>query len=294
MKEINIKDSDFPSLFASADSASIKARKTDIRWVQIQLGSLLIAAAASAFTITQKPLSIWMTIFISAMLLLSIIATWASKMQNSKAKWQHCRTLAESVKRISWFYMMRVNQFYNLDEAEADKLFLSTMGTLIKSHEDVIDELCIYQSSESSISDIMREVRNLNAQERIDPYVANRLKDQKSWYLKKAKSNKMTGNRGQAFIMVAQVLAISGAIYIASNPESMLNPEGLFVNVALIIISWMEYQRYHQLSKLYSVTAMNLQNKIEQAKNISDDVQLSAVVTESESEMEKEQFYWTL
>jgi hypothetical protein len=294
MKEINIKDADFPSLFASADSASIKARKTDIRWVQIQLGSLLIAAVASSFVITQKPLSIWMTIFISVMLLLSIIATWASKMQNSKANWQHCRTLAESVKRISWFYMMRVNQFYNLNEAEADKLFLSTMGTLIKSHDDVIGEICVYQSSGVFISDSMRDIRNLNAQDRNNAYIANRLNDQVSWYSKKAKSNKMIGNRGQALIMVAQVLGIAGAIFIASNPESILNPEGLFVNVALIIISWMEYQRYHQLSKLYSVTAINLRNMVDQAKNISDDVKLSALVTESESEMEKEQFYWIL
>jgi SMODS and SLOG-associating 2TM effector domain 3 len=52
---INIKDTDFPSLFTSADKASIKARKNDIRWVQIQLGSLLVAAIASALTINEKP-----------------------------------------------------------------------------------------------------------------------------------------------------------------------------------------------------------------------------------------------
>ena len=66
----NIKETDFPSLFTSADNASIKARKTDIRWVQIQLGSLLVAAFASAFTINEKPLSIWITVFISVALLL--------------------------------------------------------------------------------------------------------------------------------------------------------------------------------------------------------------------------------
>jgi hypothetical protein len=47
---------------------------------------------------------------------------------------------------------------------------------------------------------------------------------QVSWYFKKTKSNKMTGNRGQAMIIVAQTLGIAGAIYITSNPESKFNP----------------------------------------------------------------------
>jgi hypothetical protein len=293
-KAINMSENDFPFLFASADNASVKARKTYLRWIQIQLGSLLVAAVASAFTITQKPLSIWMTIFISIVLLLSIIATWASKMQNSKNNWQHCRALAESMKRISWFYMMRANQFYNLDEANADKLFLTEINNLIKEHQEFMEEICVYQNSEIAISATMRAIRNLNAQDRNNTYVTERLKDQVSWYFKKAKSNKMTGNRGQAMIMVAQTLGIAGAIYIASNLDSKFNPEGLFVNVALIIISWMEYHRYNQLSKLYSITASKLQYMVEQARNISDDSKLSEFVTQSELEMEKEQFYWIL
>jgi len=290
----NIKDTDFPSLFTAADRASVKARKTDISWVQIQLGSLLVAAVASALTITEKPVSIWMTVFISIMLLLSIIATWASKMQNTKKNWQDLRTLAESAKRISWFYMMRANQFYNLNEAKADKVFLTEISKLKEQHPDIVDELCLYQSTDILISDTMRAVRNLNTQDRNNIYLENRLNDQISWYFKKAKSNKMTGNRGQAIIMGAQALGIAGAIYIASNPESKFNPEGLFVNVALIIISWTEYQRYHQLSKLYTHTGDKLRTKVAQTGIISDDTQLSELVTESESEMEKEQFYWIL
>ena len=293
-KVISIKETDFPSLFTSADNASVKARKTDIRWVQIQLGSLLIAAFASTFTLTEKPLSIWLTVFISVVLLLSIIATWASKIQDSKKNWQHCRTVAESVKRISWLYMMRARQFYNINEDDADKVFLTAIDDLIKQHQDVMDEMCIFQNSAVTISDAMRTIRSLDAQSRNDVYIANRLKDQGLWYFKKAKSNKMIGNRGQTMIMVAQALGIAGAIYIASNPESRFNPEGLCVNVALIIISWTEYQRYQQLSKLYSVTANKLQLMINQARNISDDAKLSEFVMESESEMEKEQFYWVL
>ena len=297
MKMTNIKDTDFPSLFTAADRASVKARKTDIRWVQIQLGSLLVAAVGSALTITEKPVSIWMTVFISIMLLLSIVATWASKMQNTKNNWQHYRTVAESMKRISWFYMMRANRFFNLNETDADKRFLADISELRKQHQDYIDGICVYQSSEVAISDTMRSVRNLSTQDRNNIYLESRLNDQISWYFKKAKSYKMTGNRGQAMIMGAQALGIAGAIYIASNPESQFNPEGLFVNVALIIISWMEYQRYHQLSKLYTFTKDNLdnlKNNADKARNISDDVKLSEFVTQAESEMEKEQFYWIL
>jgi len=290
----NIKETDFPSLFTSADNASIKARKTDIRWVQIQLGSLLVAAFASAFTINEKPLSIWITVFISVALLLSIIATWASKMQNSKNNWQRCRTLAESIKRISWFYIMRANQFFGLSESEANNMFLAEMANLVKQNEDFIAEICLFQTSETVISDNMRTIRNLNAAERNSIYLTGRLQDQVSWYFRKAKSNKITGNRGQSFIILAQVLGIAGAIYTLSIPASNFNPEGLFVNVALIIISWMEYQRYQQLSKLYSVTANKLQLMIDQTRNISDDSKLSQFITQSESEMEKEQFYWTL
>jgi SMODS and SLOG-associating 2TM effector domain 1/SMODS and SLOG-associating 2TM effector domain 3 len=235
-----------------------------------------------------------MTVFISIMLLLSIVATWVSKMQNTKNNWQHYRNVAESVKRISWFYMMRANCFFNLNETDADKLFLANISELRKKHQDYIDGICFYQSSEVAISDTMRTVRNLNTQDRNKLYLENRLNDQISWYFKKAKSYKMTGNRGQAMIMGAQALGIAGAIYIASNPESKFNPEGLFVNVALIIISWMEYQRYHQLSKLYMHTRNKLRDNIDQTGTTSDDTKLSEFVTESESEMEKEQFYWIL
>jgi hypothetical protein len=131
---------------------------------------------------------------VAAIVLLgSVVAKFVTKQRSDDKEWFDGRAVAESLKSLTWRYMMRLEPFE--DDATSNQKFIEELDATREARSGIKYNVGAQDGTAEQISAKMREVRQLTVEERRDLYVKERLEDQAKWYAGTSEDNRRLANR---------------------------------------------------------------------------------------------------
>lgn len=138
----------------------------------------------------------------------------------------------------------------------------------------------------------MRIIREKGLEERKKIYNKERVVDQKDWYRSKAHTNEENREKwfwGSVLIEGAAVLL---AFLLIHKEEMAINPVGILITIAAVVVAWSETKRHRELSQSYSLVVQELGQISSMFVHIIDDESLSKYVDDTEEVISKEHKMW--
>ena len=177
----------YPALFRSADTAANNKQKLYLALLRAEYATLLLASILSSSLFSDPSFFLLYVVIFLASLTLLLLRTMLKPEQD----WYRCRALAESVKTLSWRYMMRASPF--VDEPHVrDPIneFTHNLNQLIDDNRSTVEKIATTWSADDQITDDMNRIRKLDLKHRKDLYDDQRIQEQRNWYANKASINR--------------------------------------------------------------------------------------------------------
>lgn len=281
-------DNDYPNIFLAADSASKKAQKRFVG-LNISILSLIILATLSSL---MDSIPEWVKILSSCLLVLSTLITVLIFFIKPEKVWYDGRAIAESVKSLTWKFMMGISPFpYDLSVEQAEEKLIKNLKQIIGQKKEFYKLIGEKFGEGDQISPLMIENRKLTLLEKIKMYTSKRLEDQRKWYSKKSKDNRKYKNIAFFCLVAFQLLAIAALIMeIYDTIEWSVTP--LLATLATSTVALLQMKRFQELTESYGITATELsliKSKINHVKN-EDDFQ--DFVDDAETAISREHTLW--
>jgi len=289
-----MKCSDYPCLFQSSDSASLREQRSYINLCRIDFFLIVLAAFFSGFSLNPSfKIMKWCAILALISLILSIFLKLIIKIGKWDKKWFDTRAVAESVKTVTWRYIMGVEPYENSISAEVlDRKFVNKLDEILKSASKAFGSLAKNIGSRQQISNRMREIRQMNIEDRKTIYLKQRIKDQKDWYSKKAKYNSDKETMWFWVTIIVELLAILTSIYIFNTLNNTFNPIGIFTTLIVVFTAWNQTKKHGDLSQSYAIAAQELISIESLAVYIKNEEKLSDYVRDTENAISREHTMW--
>ena len=261
----------------------------------MRIALLIGYAALGAVTwskITQ--LSFVPLISITIALSLTLIFTIVLEMRKFDRLWFNSRTIAETVKKETWLFMMRVRPYDQpISDEENETNFIDTLRDVASSAPTVIPELSAFHEENTQITDRMRETRKANVLERLKIYTEDRLVDQQRWYAKKAKFNLSQASHYTILMWGFQAFTVVFALLNVLEPALSFNLIGIATTTAAAILLWSNTKGYSELYQSYGFIAQELCFYEDKTRYVTTESQLSDFVLDVERAMSQERTVWS-
>lgn len=292
-KNQQITNEDFPALFCVADSASVKAQKKYLKLFILDISLLVLGAIFSSISLSFNPYKLTLLFFGGVFFIGSLIVTILIKSFQYEKTWYAGRAVAESVKTITWRYMICAEPFIsNIESKKIDEMFISNLNEIISEKKHLLGEITEETNSQPQITQLMRGVRNKSIDERKKIYVNQRVLDQRKWYSKKASTNKENENRWFLGVMIFQFFAGVSAFVLIIFPNFIINFTSVFSALAMAILSWLQVKRHQEQSQSYNIAAQELASIESLSIHIKNEEDLSVFVADSENAISREHTLW--
>ncbi len=138
----------------------------------------------------------------------------------------------------------------------------------------------------------MSAIRNLQWEERLKLYIADRIDDQSHWYSKKSRFNKHLAKRWLIFSIVLHSLAILLLLYRIKEPFSSL-PIEVVATAASAVLTWGQAKKHTELTSSYALAAHEIVLIKGESGSVTEECHLSEFVINSESAFSREHIQWT-
>ncbi|AMO94539.1 putative anthranilate synthase component I [Collimonas fungivorans] len=123
-------------------------------------------------------------------------------------------------------------------------------------------------------------------------YATGRIKNQLTWYAKKAAFNRRTSNGFFWVLIATNGAAILCAILRIKLVEIPFWPTDVFVAAAASLLSWMQAKRFSELAASYALAAHEISLIREQASLPNSDTEFSLFVGDAENAFSREHTQW--
>ncbi|RIK36785.1 MAG: hypothetical protein DCC58_18870 [Chloroflexi bacterium] len=287
----NIGHDDYPALFIGANAASSTGRRHYFRIVKADLLFLLAGATLSTIAPLLDTVSGQTIRSISvAFLVLGFVAKTSGRIRRFDNEWFDGRAVAESVKTLTWRFMMRVSPFDGTDR-DAEQRFSSDLREIIRSYPGLILELGSEPTSARQVTPNMRAVRNEPYDARRAFYLSERIDDQIRWYAGRAEQNRRAASRWFWLGLAAQSSAIGLTIVrivVTSGPDIV----ALAAAISAMATAWTQINRNDELAKSYGVAAQELILIKGELENAEAEAEFIDIVAEAESAISREHTMW--
>jgi hypothetical protein len=205
-------------------------------------------------------------------------------------KWYLGRAVAESVKTLSWKYMMRVDSETGIAGDTPEKRLTIDLGAILGEFQEIGSLLGGKAAGKDQISSAMKAVRNATFSDRKQTYMEQRIKQQRDWYSIKSGKSKSASYLFLAALIVCQFLAvITSAISIV---KEQVNLAPLFAAVASSLIAWAQLRQYDELAQSYGMAAQELGLIDEQGKQDIPELDFPQFVVKAETAISREHTLW--
>lgn len=300
----SVASEDFPALYRAADELSANGQRAHLNangWLLFLLmAGALVAAAGPAAELFQgessvcnaptTPFQQLLAGITVALMALSLWLTTALRSSQNAEAWHDGRALAESVKSMTWKYMMRVEPYGPLLSIhEADEIFCDDLRKLLTDART--HALPSSSAAGDQISDAMRAVRTLGVAERRELYVRARIKDQREWYARRSEDHGAASRRWFAISIganaAALVFGIASLRWLPAN-----GVVALATTAASCCLGWTQLQRYSALAHSYAGTSQEIGLLAPRASRAVDDDLLARFVADCESTFSREHTMW--
>lgn len=281
-----MQEQDFPALYRSANGLSLASQAYFFRALRLHLTMLVVAAVLSIVSIQH-----WSVAALQVFVLLGALgcSIYLFSMRPDKF-WYAGRAVAESIKTITWRYVCRAEPFQRND-TEARNDFRQTLKQIVDQNKEVCQALTEHLE-EAQFTPVMEQIRARPLEERRLTYADCRIKDQLTWYAKKAAFNRrMSRNFFWALISVntiAVVCAVLRMVYV----NLPFWPTDVFVAIAASVLSWMQAKRFSELAASYALAAHEIGLIREQSMLPDTDDKFSVFVGDAENAFSREHTQW--
>jgi hypothetical protein len=285
-------DSDYPALYRAAEVASGQGQKTYKRLVGADLSLVVVGALLGALAfLVPTSYAAYFAAIAAIVLLGSVVAKFVAKQRSDDKEWFDGRAVAESVKTLTWRYMMRLEPFE--DDTTCDHIFIQELKAIRDARSDLQYKVNTSASTNEQITPRMRDVRQLPLQGRHDLYIKERLEDQANWYAGKAEENRRLAGRLFWAALAAQFVALALAVWQVASPSSGLSLVGPLLALAAAFTAWTQLERNDELSKSYALANQELLDIKALADRVKTEQELAKIVSDGEGAISREHTMWT-
>lgn len=286
---MKMEKSDFPTLYNSADRASLDAQRKYFTALLLYLFLLVVAA----FVSFKWPQDVYGAIASAALFLITLgILVWL-KMQKPEDIWYNGRAVAESVKTRTWRWIMKAEPYdKTIIEEQAQRELLSDLKAILDQNRSLSGYLKWTPDLGEAISHKMVSIRALPWQERLNIYKSDRIDNQSIWYSKKSQFNKLRAKlwfTASIFLHSAAVLML---LYRIKEPATAL-PIEVIAATASATLTWVQAKKHNELNSSYALAAHEIVLIKGEAVSVLDESHLSEFVINSESAFSREHTQWT-
>lgn len=278
-----------PESHEAADRLSQKAQKYYINLNKIYLALLFIVTILSVLVSNYR----YIYVFIAIGMVASLLTTLLIRILKKEQIWYEGRAVAESIKTLSWRYMMKADPFNDeIEVASADKSFIHQVSNLLDQRKKLSSMIGATMGS-AMITPEMKSVRGLPLQERRILYLEERVSNQREWYSKKSISNRESESNWFLAMFILQGLALIYAIIIASTTLIEVNLIPVFTILATISITWLQVRNHQELAQAYGIAAKELSIIESLVIDVEDEEKFSVYVNDTENAISREHTLWS-
>jgi len=279
-------EKDFPSLYLSADDLSLRSQQKFFRALRVHLITLVIAAILSVISVPHWSIAAAQLLALLGALVCSIylFATRPDRF------WYAGRAVAESIKTITWRYVCRAEPFQN-DDASARNDFHQKLKQIIEQNREVCRSLTEHLDG-VQFTPMMEQMRASTLEERRAAYADNRIKDQLTWYAKKAAFNRRMSQHFFWALIGVNSIAVFCAVLRMVWVDQPFWPTDVFVAIAASILSWMQAKRFSEQAASYSLAAHEIGLIKEQSLLPDTPDKFSLFVGDAENAFSREHTQW--
>lgn len=286
-----IKENDFPCYYIDSDDASKRAQKLykGITWLTLVLMFISTTLGSIDSKISNK---IPHFDSINGIILFSAgLITIYLNYQAPERKWYLGRAIAESMKTLTWRYMMHADPFFEGNSKNDLKIFTERIQAINKQANQSKFIPKPNKSHKDIITEKMEEIRILSFEERKEFYSKYRINEQIKWYGDKSELNGKIAKLCSVIVISCQFLA---AIYAFSFIETVkvFNINNVLVFFATSIISIVELNKYKEIYQSYALTKQELNIIRTKFRQVQNDAELNEFVLEAEQAISREHTMW--
>ena len=291
-RTVGVQGRDFPSLYQSADRSSLSAQWRYLCLQKCHMGSLILGSVGAAIvTIVPVTAVTWIYGALAIVLAIGVVLTWVSRARGYDKVWFDCRAIAESTKTATWRFMMKAAPFK--DDITAEQSFLKNLQKIREARPSNSKHLAqSFEADAQALSNFMKGIRQKSVDQRRDLYLKSRLRDQKIWYLKKAKFNSNKEECWFRAVVILQILAVAFAIIRSQLSGLPVNVVPLLMTFAAVAVAWSQMKRYGELTQSYSLAAQELGEQEAIASNVTTEAALLKLVEQAEETISREHTMW--
>lgn len=227
----------------------------------------------------------------AVILLLIIFSKLIGRQRRDDKDWFDGRAVTESVKTLTWRYIMRIKPF--TDDTTCDQEFARELDAIREARSDL--QLRVNASLGNTADQItprMRAIRNLSIGERRDLYVTERLEEQAEWYGGKSRANRILAEMFFWASLAAQFLALILAIVRVAFPGTQLSLVGPLLALAAAITAWTQLGQHDELRKSYALANQELLTIKSLSSSVDTHEDLADLVRDGEGAISREHTMW--
>lgn len=282
--QIQIQEDSFPGLYQSADKASLDSQKKYYMCLSLYLGLLVIAATISFFV----PVKTYGAIISALLFLVTLGILIFLKTKKPDDIWYNGRAVAESVKTLSWKWMMGAEPFHEENNTEA--AIIADLKKVLEQNKSLSSVLSPTTGAAEPITDVMRSVHSLSFDERKTLYKKQRIDDQADWYTRKAEFNRKRASRWFWLSVLLHSSAIAMLLYRVYDSSVSL-PVEVIATAASAVLTWIQAKKHNELSSSYSLTAHEIGFIKSEWRPVTED-DFSDFVINTENAFSREHTQW--
>lgn len=287
---MNFEYQDYPCFYKIFDRYSLEGQKKYLLWIRIELLILIITSLIGLFPFAGSKV---LPILSSITFVLVIGVTFLIKYRKFEDDWYIGRAITESIKSLTWKYLVKGEPFGNkvpISDEEIDKRFNNLLKEIIKENKSFL-KVSYPDDDGIVISDKMLSIRKLSFNERKLIYIEERVKNQRDWYITKAKSNKVKSNYFFWGIICIQFIAFVYSLILIKN-SIIFNIVPLMTTIAVSLLTWLQVKQHQELSQSYAVAVNDINLILCNEKYINDEEKFEVFVADSENAFSREHTLW--
>ena len=286
---MNVDEADFPALYNSADSASLKAQSDYFNVLRLYLFLLILAA----FVSFGYPSNVYAAIGSALLFLVTLgILIWL-KVQKPEDIWYNGRAVAESVKTRTWRWVMKAEPYdKEVSEENSKRDFLNDLKAILDQNRSLSHFLEWTPDLGEAISAKMVAIRETPWPKRLEIYIKDRVDNQSHWYSKKSQLNKRLAKRWVVVSIILHLSAILLLLYRIKEPANSL-PIEVVATAASAVLTWVQAKKHNELNASYALAAHEIVLIKGESVSVKEELHLSEFIINSESAFSREHTQWT-
>ncbi|MGO7319351.1 DUF4231 domain-containing protein [Rhizobium ruizarguesonis] len=280
---------EFPALYDTASDLSAGSQKSYLLLVRLEYLFLFISAIF-AMNFSRDPVYFACSAGVFLVCLGIFIArSWLKPEQD----WYRGRALAESIKTSCWKYTMRAEPFGDADKVAVRRAeFRDYLKGILQANRHIGDKMPADKAARDQITKSMEDIRALPLNDRKQYYEIHRIRNQRTWYAKKAGWNKRASKWWVYFGIGAYAIAIVFSLLRIAVPHPDWWPIEPLIVIASSVLGWTQVKKFNELASSYTLTAHEIGIIQGRVQEVVSETEFSNFVNEAEQAFSREHTQW--